>query len=192
MVSAGALVSGQRARAGRPAERPRVSAGAWVYQQLQYAKAQTRIATATDVWLDIIARDFFGDRLFRRVGPRRRGIWEQSDPARTVPGTRDTRCHRRGACRISRGARRDCVRAGPVERYGRVRFVQRRPRRLASGYGSAGGWGSLALPFQCFITAYRPVGSGIAAVSRLGRTPAGGYGGEARSNTPAWKWCGAR
>ena len=43
------------------------------------------------------------------------------------------------------------------------------------GYGRAGGWGSLALPFQCFITAYRPVGSGIATVCGWGG-PAGGYG----------------
>jgi hypothetical protein len=42
-------------------------------------------------------------------------------------------------------------------------------------YGTAGGWGSLALPFQCFITAYRPLGSGIATVSGWG-SAAGAYG----------------
>ena len=41
---------------------------AWSYQQLQYVKAQTRIATATDIWLDVIADDFFGNRLSRRPG----------------------------------------------------------------------------------------------------------------------------
>jgi hypothetical protein len=40
----------------------------WAYDQLQYVKAQTRIATATDVWLDIIANDFFGSRLVRHAG----------------------------------------------------------------------------------------------------------------------------
>jgi hypothetical protein len=40
----------------------------WAYQQLQYVKAQTRVATATDIWLDIIANDFFGNRLVRRTG----------------------------------------------------------------------------------------------------------------------------
>jgi len=39
------------------------------------------------------------------------------------------------------------------------------------GYGVAGGWGSLLLPFQCFVTAYRAQGSGIASTS--------GYGGPA-------------
>ena len=38
----------------------------WVYGLLTYVRAQTRIATATDVWLDIIAQDFFATRVFRR------------------------------------------------------------------------------------------------------------------------------
>jgi hypothetical protein len=42
-------------------------------------------------------------------------------------------------------------------------------------YGVAGGWGSLDLPFQCFISAYRPTGSGIAMVSGWCR-PSGAYG----------------
>ena len=48
----------------------------------------------------------------------------------------------------------------------------------AAGYGAAGGWGSLALPFQCFVTAYRAQGSGIATVAGYGG-PSGGYGGGA-------------
>ena len=44
------------------------SGWSWAYQQLQYVQAQTRIATATDVWLDIIANDYFGGRLGRRAG----------------------------------------------------------------------------------------------------------------------------
>jgi hypothetical protein len=42
-------------------------------------------------------------------------------------------------------------------------------------YNTLGGWGSLTLPFQCFITAYRPYGSGIASVSGWG-CPSGSYG----------------
>src|SRR5277367_3073021 len=41
------------------------SGWSWVYGILQYVRAQTRIATASDVWLDVIAMDFFGDRLIR-------------------------------------------------------------------------------------------------------------------------------
>src|SRR5690348_16941119 len=44
------------------------SCWSWVYSLLQYVKAQTRIASASDIWLDIIALDFFGTRLVRRHG----------------------------------------------------------------------------------------------------------------------------
>ena len=41
---------------------------AWslIYTMLQYAIAQTRITSASDIWLDLIAWDFFGARLRRR------------------------------------------------------------------------------------------------------------------------------
>lgn len=40
--------------------------GAWLFALIAYAKAQTRIATATDGWLDLIAWDFFGTRVRRK------------------------------------------------------------------------------------------------------------------------------
>ena len=46
---------------------------------------------------------------------------------------------------------------------------------IGSGYGLVGGWGSLALPYQCFVTAYRAHSSGIATVAGYGG-PTGGYG----------------
>jgi hypothetical protein len=147
------------------------SAWAWIYQQLQYVKAQTRIATATDVWLDIIASDFFGDRLSRRAG--------QGDAA-----FRDRIQRELFRERGTRGA----IIAVLQDLTGRAPQVFEPARSTdtggyaslsgaggGAGYGSAGGWGSLALPFQCFITAYRPVGSGIATVAGWGE-PAGGYG----------------
>jgi hypothetical protein len=38
---------------------------AWTYSQVQYALLQTRIATATGAWLDLIAQDFFGTTIAR-------------------------------------------------------------------------------------------------------------------------------
>ncbi|WP_435607731.1 phage head spike fiber domain-containing protein [Pseudomonas knackmussii] len=38
---------------------------AWAYTLYLYAKAQARIKTATDGWLDLIALDFFGNNLLR-------------------------------------------------------------------------------------------------------------------------------
>ena len=46
---------------------------------------------------------------------------------------------------------------------------------MALGYGAAGGWGSLALPFQCFVTAYRPTISGVPLAGGYG-SGAGGFG----------------
>ncbi len=43
-------------------------AWAWVYQLLQYVITQARISTAEDVWLDLIAADYFGSGFGRRVG----------------------------------------------------------------------------------------------------------------------------
>ncbi len=147
------------------------SGWSWAYQQLQYVKAQTRIATATDVWLDIIALDFFGNRLVRRV--------PQSDDA--------------FRSRIQRELFRERGTRGAIvsvlhDLTGRVPVVFEPARSTDTGgytslngagggigYCSAGGWGSLALPFQCFITAYRPLGSGIATVFGWS-TPAAGYG----------------
>ena len=52
-----------------------------------------------------------------------------------------------------------------------------------SGYAAAGGWGSLALPGQVFVSVQRPVGQGIPNVAGYGSldpaqgtVPAGGYG----------------
>ena len=42
--------------------------GAWAYSLLQYVKMQTRIATATDGWLDIVSLDLFGGILPRLAG----------------------------------------------------------------------------------------------------------------------------
>jgi hypothetical protein len=143
----------------------------WAYQQLQYVKAQTRLATASDIWLDMIANDFFGSHLLRRPG--------QSDEA--------FRTHIQKELFRERGTRSAIV-STLRDLTGRAPLVFE-PARTAdtggyaslsgsgggAGYGCAGGWGSLALPFQCFITAYRPTGSGISTVTGWGG-PAAGYG----------------
>src|SRR5438270_5928158 len=40
----------------------------WLFGLVGFAREQTRIATASGTWLDIIAQDFFGVRLVRRAG----------------------------------------------------------------------------------------------------------------------------
>lgn len=147
------------------------SGWAWVYDQWQYVKTQTRIASATDIWLDVIALDFFGAALSRPSG--------QSDDVFRASITREM-FRQRG----TRGA----VISALQDLTGRVPAVFEPARTADTGgygslpsesngfaYGVAGGWGSLNLPFQCFVTAYRPVGSGIATIFGWGSC-VGGYG----------------
>jgi hypothetical protein len=143
-----------------------------LFDLLAYARAQARIATATEEWLDLIAVDFFGQGL-------KRGR-QQSDT--------DFRQRIRAELLRERGTRyglqsvlRDLTGREPSI------FEPANPRdaggyRGSSGngggvaYGIAGGWGSLALPYQAFVTAYRQPAAGIAAVAGWGAS-AGAYGG---------------
>jgi hypothetical protein len=146
-------------------------AWAWVYELLLYVRSQARISTAEGTWLDLIAIDYFGLRIGRRVGEndetyRRRIRWELIR---------------------ERGTRRALI-LSLVDQTGRSPIVFE-PANTSDtggygsisgtaggiGYGVAGGWGSLSLPFQFFVTAYRPTGIGIGTVSGWGCDGAG-YG----------------
>jgi hypothetical protein len=141
-------------------------AWSWAYSLLLYVKTQTRIATATDVWLDVIASDFFGSRIQRRPG--------QGDAAfRVLIQSNLLREH----------GTRQAIISAVSDLTGRAPSVFEPMRTTDTGgyalggfgFGTAGGWGSMALPFQCFVTAFRPIGSGIASVSGWGE-PTGAYG----------------
>jgi hypothetical protein len=142
---------------------------AWVllYGQLGYTIQQTRIATATDAWLDRIAADLFGSGLQR--------LPAESDSALRQRITREL-LRERGT--------RAAVVAALTDLTGRAPAVFEPARTTdTGGWGIAlsyatpvaggapqggGGWGSLMLPFQSFVTAYRPASSGIATVAGYG------------------------
>jgi len=142
------------------------AAAAGVYSLMAYAKLQTRITTATDGFLDLIAWDFFAGRLVRGNG--------EADAAfrgRILPEIIRERTTRAG------------MRQALIDLTGRAPWIFE-PRRPAdtggyampcNGYGLAGGYGSVLLPYQAFIVAYRPSSSGIPLVNGYG-DPAGGYG----------------
>jgi hypothetical protein len=144
---------------------------AWtaILNQLAYVRAQTRIATATDLWLDVIAADCFAARIKRRA--------RQGDtPFRSVIQRELLR---------ERGTRGALI-AAVTDLTGRAPtvFEPGRPADTGAwsvsaggglGWGVAGGWGSLTLPTQSFVTAYRPRGTGISQVAGWGE-PAAGYG----------------
>lgn len=140
-------------------------AKSFVYGLIVYAALQTRIKTATDGWLDMIAADFFGSSLLRKSG--------QSDASfknRIIINLFRERATRNGLVRVLT----DLTGRAPVV------FEPQRPLDTGSyggpliGYGVAGGYGSMMLPFQAFVTAYRPTSTGIPNVAGYG-VSTGGY-----------------
>lgn len=138
-------------------------AAAWalLYSLLQYVQAQCRIGTATDIWLDIIAVDFFGEGLNRKAGE----------------GDNSFRERIKAELFRERGTRNGLVLALTEVTGRQPNIFEPAHSTDTGGYGStngigsglaysvAGGWGNLNLPFQFFVIAYRPVGGGISEVS---------------------------
>ncbi|WP_020472354.1 hypothetical protein [Zavarzinella formosa] len=141
-----------------------------IYDTAAYAKLQTRVSTATDGFLDLISADFFGADLPRKP--------LEADPA--------FRARILAQLLLERGTRRALIRVLQLltGRAPKV-FEPARPADTGGygttilGYGVAGGYGSLACPYQAFVTAYRPVGQGIPNVGGYGST-VGGYGAPGR------------
>ena len=139
-------------------------------QPVGFLQQQTRIGTASGIWLDVIAADFFGQRISRhpaqldddfRASIRRELVRERGTRAAVAAAVKDLTG--RGPVIFEPARTSDTGGYGGLHGGGG-----------GLGYGVAGGWGSLCLPFQCFVTAYRPHGIGIATVAGWG-SGAGGY-----------------
>ena len=136
-------------------------ATAWqgLYGLLCTVKAQARIATASGEVLDMIAADFFGAGLGRSPG-------EADTPFRARILREMLR--KRGTRQSLVGVLQDLTGLSPIV------FEPARSGDTggyctgAVGYAVAGAYGSLSLPYQCFVTAYRPVGVGIPLVAGYG------------------------
>lgn len=154
------------------------AAMALVYELIGFARLQTRIKTATGGWLDLVAFDFFGFRI--RRGP---GQTDASLRARIVAELFRERATRYGITRVL------------TELTGRAPIIFEPARPADTGaygpgpggdgiarglaYNTLGGYGSLLLPYQAFVTAYRPSGSGIPNVAGYG-VSTGAYGTPSR------------
>lgn len=134
-------------------------AGAFVYSLYAYAKLQTRIKTAADGWLDLIAGDFFGTTLLRQTNQS-----DASFRARIIINLFRERATRGGIVKVLE----DLTGRTPAV------FEPMRPADTGAyggptlGYGMAGGYGSMLLQFQCFVTAFRPASTGIPNVCGYG------------------------
>ena len=144
----------------------------WAYSALAYVRLQTRIGTATDGFLDLIALDFFGTTLTRAAG--------QSDAS--------FRARILASLFRERGTRAALVAALTALTGRAPRVVElMRPADTGSyggplcGYGAAGAYGSMLLLYQCFVQVYRPAGVGIPLVAGYGIST-GGYGSPSRAS----------
>lgn len=132
---------------------------AFIYSTLAYLRLQTRIKTATDGFLDLIAGDFFGTSL-----PRLAGQSDDSYRARILASLLRERGTRKAVILVLQ------------QLTGRtpIIFEPQRPADTGAygapncGYGRAGGYGSRLMPYQALIIAYRPLGTGIPNVAGYG------------------------
>lgn len=135
------------------------TAWASLYTLLASVQLQSRIASATGMFLDGASTDFFGDRLARRTGELD-SLFRQRIQLELV------REH----------ATRAAVASVVTDLTGRAPEIFEPARVSDTGgyatpvfaYGAAGAWGNLDLPFQVFVTARRAQGTGIANLAGYG------------------------
>lgn len=118
-----------------------------IFGLIQYLRAQARIMTASGVFLDIAARDYLGGAILRRM--------QESDASFS----------RRIRAQLLAGrATRASLSQALLDLTGRSPWIFE-PRNATDtggynvnlGYNLAGGYGSLMLPQQVFVVAYRPL-----------------------------------
>lgn len=140
------------------------STWAGLFALLEAVRLQSRIASASGVFLDIAALDYFPGALPRRVA--------EADVAYSVRIRNNL---------LSPRATRASVVQALVNLTGRnpVVFEPRNPADTGGynvnlGYGLAGGYGSMALPYQFLVTAFRPDSLPVGNASGYDAGP-GGY-----------------
>ena len=141
------------------------TAMSFIYSLYAYAKLQTRIRTASDGYLDLIAYDFFGASIQRKSNQS-----DASFRATIIANLFRERATRNAIVKVLQ----DLTGRTP-------KIVEpKRPYDTGSyggpliGYGVAGAYGSMQMPYQAFVIAYRPLGSGIPSVAGYGIST-GGY-----------------
>jgi hypothetical protein len=142
---------------------------AWsaTYRLIANVRDQTRLATASSGFIDNFAADFLGNGLLRWKG--------ETDSAFRVRIERELL--------RPRGTRQALMSSLTSLTSGRVAvFEPARPADTGGynfgglGYGSAGAWGNLSLPFQSFATVRRPPGTGIAVLAGYATGGINAYG----------------
>ncbi len=134
------------------------------YGLLNYVRLQTRIQTATDGFLDLVARDFFGTQLTRQTNQT-----DASFRTAILWNLLLTRVTRAGLIAILQNL---TGRAPIVFEPARPMDVFCLGTTQNAGLGVAR-LGSYAMPGQILVTAFRPLAQGIPYVAGLGTSYAG-------------------
>lgn len=141
---------------------------AQIYGLITYLIAQTRIATATGLWLDLIAVDFFGSRLARATGETDTSL--RTRIKRELLRERVTRAGMVAVLTDLTGSPPTIFEPWNTADTGGLDY--------AMGFDVAGALGSLDYTAQCFIDVTRPKGNGIPnVVGMLADGSAGATGG---------------
>jgi hypothetical protein len=142
---------------------------AYIWQLLTYAILQTRVATATDEWLDGISRDFNGGLLPRLTNEQDAAFSARIRANFFAP--KNTKAAVVAALVNLTGRTPVIVQPANTGDTGGYTSLTHPHRGGGVGYCVAGAYGSLLLPFQEFITAFRPSGGGIANITGWGTLP---------------------
>lgn len=133
----------------------------FLYQLYAYAKLQTRISTASDGFLDLIAGDFFGTSL-----PRIQGEQDASYRARIkaqLIQQKETRAGIIATLQALTGRTPILFEPWYPPDTGAYNVAQ------SLAYNTVGGWGSMQMPAQFLVTAFRAHSSqGIGNVAGYG------------------------
>jgi hypothetical protein len=127
----------------------------WLFDFIKYLLAQTRLSTASNLWLDLSALDYFGGNL-------KRWPTESDDSFRSRIRARlfrsaATRPAMISALTLLSGKAPIIFEPTRVEDTGSYGSLTSGPNMIATmAYGQLGAWGNLHLPNQVFLTVYRP------------------------------------
>ena len=150
------------------------TAWAAIYLLIQTVSAQTRIATATATFLDMVSFDFFGTIL-----PRRNEESDSSFRSRIFGELLRPR-----GTRMALAAAMNELTGQPASIFEPACPADTGGYNVGGvGYGKAGGWGNLLLPCQCFVKAPLPKGQGIAFLAGYGTGGVVVYGNESDVTT---------
>jgi len=132
----------------------------WAYALLQFVVAQARLATTSGMWLDLFAFDYFGNRVARAT--------QETDDAFRARISREMR-RIRGTRAAVISVVTDLTGQAPkifepmnTGDTGSWGTLDGQAQGLA--WNTTGGWGSLSMPFQAFVTVYNTPNVGIATV----------------------------